>query len=193
MPTRGYSRSSGKNSSDNFPEAQMPRLLLELAALHTRVAESSAISRAGSEPPRDRILAAGEQEQVRLVFDFVAGQVAKTLGISPTSIDREQPISQMGLDSLMGIELKNAIESALNVEIPLDQFTAETSVNDLSETIRKLLGVEGAVEQHASVDSEATPAAGRSLEQIQRRIRCATIPRGAGTSTTTDSVPDDGD
>ncbi len=145
-----------------FPREQLPRLLVELFALHAAPAAARVDS-----APRQRILAAGERERPRLIYDLVANDVARTLGVSAAALDRDRPLSQMGLDSLMGIELKNAIESKLAIEIPLERFTTETTVSQLAEMIQEFLGVEGSVPQEPAVSEVAESAkAARPLDTI---------------------------
>ena len=158
-----------------FPRAHTPRLLAELSATHA-VSAVAATARSES-APRQRILAAGERERPRLIHDLIARDVAKTLGIPAAALDRDKPLSQMGLDSLMGIELKNAIESKLAVEIPLERFTTGTTVSQLAEILQELLGVEGAVTEPPAAEAPGTPGApgapgaataARRLEDIDR-------------------------
>ena len=117
---------------------------------------------------RQRIVQADPSEQSRLVRKMVAGQVGKTLGTNPEAIDGQQPLAEMGFDSLMGVELKNAIEAALAIEIPLQQLTAETSVRDLCEVIQGLLAAAGTeITDQAPAATESTPAT-KSIDEIER-------------------------
>jgi hypothetical protein len=69
---------------------------------------------------RDHLAAAPSGQRPQLLLDFVAAQVARVLGAPPTQgIDEQQPLNEMGLDSLMAVELRNLLGAGLAVEQPL--------------------------------------------------------------------------
>jgi NAD(P)-dependent dehydrogenase (short-subunit alcohol dehydrogenase family)/acyl carrier protein len=54
-----------------------------------------------------------------VVVDFLRDEVALALGIqAPLTIDVEQGLFEMGMDSLMSVELKGRIESAVGMNLP---------------------------------------------------------------------------
>ena len=85
-----------------------------------------------------------------LMRDFLRQSVAAVLGIDPDKIDQDQPVNQLGLDSLMAIQLKNRIEADLQVSIPMVTFLQ-------GATIEQLIGK--ALEQIAGDDSNGRCAA----------------------------------
>lgn len=71
---------------------------------------------------------------------YVAQQVAKVLAIHPSEVaDIHQPLNELGLDSLMLIELKNRFESDLAIILPADQLLQNPTVSQITEKILKLL------------------------------------------------------
>ena len=52
------------------------------------------------------------------MFAHIRAQVAKVLGISPQRIALQQKLIDLGLDSLMSIELRNALQLSLGVSVP---------------------------------------------------------------------------
>ena len=61
--------------------------------------------------------APAEQRMTHL-FDHVRGQVAATLGMQdPTQIEPRQRLFDIGIDSLMAVELKNRLETGLGVKL----------------------------------------------------------------------------
>ena len=89
----------------------------------------------------------------------MAEQVAKTLGISTDQLDLQQPLSEMGLDSLMAIELKNAVEAELGVELSLDSFSAELTVATLAGNVGSLLSQSAEGDRTAANPLECSAAA----------------------------------
>jgi acyl carrier protein len=64
--------------------------------------------------------AAGGATQHRAILTaYVQEQIANLLRISAHRLDIEQPLTAVGLDSLMAIELKNSIELDLQIRIPI--------------------------------------------------------------------------
>jgi amino acid adenylation domain-containing protein len=57
---------------------------------------------------------------------------ASKVGVAPSEIDVNRPLSQYGLDSLAAIELTHSIESALGVSLPLTTLLQGVSVSELA-------------------------------------------------------------
>ncbi|NET63722.1 MAG: SDR family oxidoreductase [Moorea sp. SIO1G6] len=57
-------------------------------------------------------------ERQGLLVTHVRAQVARVLGISPERITLEQKLIDLGLDSLMSIELRNALQLSLGLSVP---------------------------------------------------------------------------
>jgi acyl carrier protein len=78
---------------------------------------------------RDAILAAEPAERRLLLQSYMSEQVARALGVSPGKLDPLQPLSQLGLDSLMAVELKNRIALDFRVNVPVVKFLQGFSVD----------------------------------------------------------------
>src|SRR5439155_10352393 len=59
-------------------------------------------------------------------------QAARVLRLPAASLDAQLPLNNLGIDSLMAIELKNRIEADLGVTVPMVKFLEGPSVRDLS-------------------------------------------------------------
>jgi myxalamid-type polyketide synthase MxaE and MxaD len=72
------------------------------------------------EPELLRLLAAtGTDAQRALVIEWLRAEVARVLGRdTPAAIDVEQGFFDMGLDSLMAVELKRLLERATGLSLP---------------------------------------------------------------------------
>jgi acyl carrier protein len=64
-----------------------------------------------------------------LLQSYLSEQVARVLGLSPSKLDVQQPLSHLGLDSLMAVELKNRIAVDLKVNVPVAKFLQGFSVD----------------------------------------------------------------
>jgi len=84
--------------------------------------------------------ASSPERQLALIEDFLAAQIAAVFGTEVDNLDRETPVTRMGLDSLMAIELLNRIEAALGIPFPMGAILSGPSVRDLaSPVLRQIL------------------------------------------------------
>ncbi len=59
---------------------------------------------------------ASEREEI--LVRFVSEQAANVLGLAASAIDPQKPLAEMGLDSLMAVELRNALALAVGKTLP---------------------------------------------------------------------------
>ncbi len=64
-----------------------------------------------------KLLAIQPGGRQKVLEDFIQRQAARVLGMDPARLGLDQPLDTVGLDSLMAIELKNAMESKLGVNL----------------------------------------------------------------------------
>lgn len=78
-------------------------------------------------------LAALAVEQRLEVFTYLlAEQVSAVLGVPSESLDVETPLAELGMDSLMGVELSARIDSTLDLEVPALEFTRGGGLSHLA-------------------------------------------------------------
>ncbi len=106
---------------------------------------------------RAAILAAGPEERLALLEKFLCAQIAQVLRISPSKIERDRRLPELGLDSLMAVELLNRIEGRLGVNLPTGQVMANATVSKLAALLGGMLG--GAPAQPAATPAPAVPVA----------------------------------
>jgi thioester reductase-like protein len=72
------------------------------------------------------------QQRQELLIAYVREQFVKVLGINTSQhLDREKPLHELRLDSLMNIDLKNRIDTELGVDIPIEMFLGNSNINQL--------------------------------------------------------------
>ena len=111
------------------------------------------------------------------VVDVLCVEIGKILRIPAAQIDRNKPLTDIGVDSLMGVELRLAAEEQLGIEIPLMAIGGAGSLNDLATRILKQIGdeehgqmpVELAALAHSH--SEIENATSKDLVEISTVIR----------------------
>jgi acyl transferase domain-containing protein/acyl-CoA synthetase (AMP-forming)/AMP-acid ligase II/acyl carrier protein/SAM-dependent methyltransferase len=93
---------------------------------------------------RDLILAAESGERQQLLESYLSEHVARVLGLAVSQLDEKQPLNNLGLDSLMAIELKNLVERDMGVVVPVTNFLEGSNIAQLTAWV--LAEVETAVE-----------------------------------------------
>jgi NADPH:quinone reductase-like Zn-dependent oxidoreductase/NAD(P)-dependent dehydrogenase (short-subunit alcohol dehydrogenase family) len=123
------------------------------------------VSRLASSPP-------GERQA--LLFEYVRSQVASVLGEAGSgTLQPRQRLFDLGIDSLMAVELKNRFESGLGVSLPatlvFDYPTLEALVERLGEGVSTLPEAGGAVAE-AAVSAADEGLAELSEDEIARML-----------------------
>ena len=124
-----------------FGARTLPPFLSELALpAPDRIKSSSS----AVQPPRmaQQLASAIPSERRNLLSDFVQAQALRVLGLEGSyTIDPEQPLRELGLDSLMAVELRNLLGSGLDLQRRLpatllfDHPTINALVNYLANDV----------------------------------------------------------
>jgi acyl transferase domain-containing protein/NADPH:quinone reductase-like Zn-dependent oxidoreductase/acyl carrier protein/NADP-dependent 3-hydroxy acid dehydrogenase YdfG/SAM-dependent methyltransferase len=86
-----------------------------------------------------RLRAAAPEQKLGLMTSFIAEQIAGVFGISPDRVELETPLTQMGLDSLMAIELKIRLEKETGVTLPMNEILNGPTLSQLAGSLLRLL------------------------------------------------------
>ena len=81
------------------------------------------------------IIAAAQPDRLPLVEAYLRELVAGVLRTPAHRLDISQPLTTLGLDSLMAIELKNRIELELKVRIPIVTFLQGPSIEQFTRQV----------------------------------------------------------
>jgi amino acid adenylation domain-containing protein len=156
----------------------VPPLLAELAAEGGGVAGAGGAAAArirgtgdalGPELRR-RLGESGSQERRALLADTLRAQAAEVLGFGPSRpVDPSLPLQDLGLDSLMAVELKNRVELGLGLSLPLGEVLEGSSVASLAALL--------AAQLDAAPGSERGEAAGDAPDEPLPRLRPAPAER----------------
>jgi acyl carrier protein len=84
---------------------------------------------------RNRILNAPSEERMGIVAGHLRHALAAVLGASPDRLDAEQPLHEMGIDSLMSAEVVVRIQSDVGVDVPPMRFMEGISLSGLAAFI----------------------------------------------------------
>lgn len=118
-----------------WPAATASPLLVSLAQeLAETPAKPAEVSANGS-TIRDQIRQARPEDRAGIFASYLKGMAARVLGLGASPLDIDQPLVNLGLDSLMAIELKNRIEVDLGVRVPMVEFLKGPSIAQLTTLV----------------------------------------------------------
>jgi len=109
----------------------------------THLAQAAAPADHAPEPAqsmRDVVLAAAPDERQSLVETLICEQVAKVSGIVAARLNRQQSLIALGIDSLMGIELRRRVEAESGVTIPLGRLLEGPTIAELAALLLDQIG-----------------------------------------------------
>jgi acyl transferase domain-containing protein/acyl carrier protein len=136
-----------KRLREHYPAFAAAPFLEQLAAGHAAPVAAPAEAA--------RIRAAGVEECRRLLPAFLAGELAAVLRLDPSDVDPAASIGGLGLDSLMSVEVKNRLEHALGVTVPMARLLEGPTVQALADELA------GQIADHTGpgADGDEPPAA----------------------------------
>ena len=100
------------------------------------------------------------ENRLLVIKEYIRPRVAEVLRLDADSAFREdQPLAELGLDSLMALELKNELQGALGITLPANFFFEYPSLSSAATFLNaRLAAADGAgrLESHSSEHEELT-------------------------------------
>jgi epothilone polyketide synthase D len=93
---------------------------------------------------REILRQANPQAREEILQTYVQDQVARVLGTATAKLDTDRPLTELGLDSLMGVELKNRIERDLAVSLPTHELLEGPTIKKLAKLAFQRVGATAA-------------------------------------------------
>jgi NADPH:quinone reductase-like Zn-dependent oxidoreductase/acyl carrier protein len=94
----------------------------------------------GSSDWRQKIQSAGPDEREDVIGQAVRDVVGSVLRVKPDSLRNDQPLTDLGLDSLMGVEIENLLESSVGVALPPTSLMRARTIGQIASLISEHLG-----------------------------------------------------
>jgi acyl carrier protein len=115
---------------------------------------------------RSRIDAAGPAEKQAVICQAVREAVGSVLRVKPDSLRDDQPLTDLGLDSLMGVEIETSLEAAVRVALPPTSLMRARTIGQIASLIAGHLGGAASVVESAPVAVPAETASAVDLDAI---------------------------
>jgi len=143
--------------SQMLPGARVPRFL-------PIVPKGTAASLQAEETLAELLKKTPESERRALVLARVREQAARVLGTSAAQVNVDQPLAELGLDSLMAVELAGGLERDIGQPVSVMQMLSAGSLSAIAELVIKMLGL-GSDSDNTPAQAPITSAKDKSLLQ----------------------------
>jgi NADPH:quinone reductase-like Zn-dependent oxidoreductase/aryl carrier-like protein len=107
-------------------------LLASLAEEWSDAAESGAAGDGAN--GAERILALPAEERLCALIELIQGQLATVMGMERSDLPPDEALTNLGMDSLMGLELKERLESSIGVTLGIEHLVEDPSIADIAGT-----------------------------------------------------------
>jgi NADPH:quinone reductase-like Zn-dependent oxidoreductase/acyl carrier protein len=139
-----------------------------------------------------RLREAPMSQRAALLTECITAEVGKVLGFDRSqSVDPRQPLQELGLDSLMAIELRNSLAGTLGLTLPVPLLFEHPTIESLSAYLVKELALESALPaatsepvQQISTNADAatgSTAAAAAVEGLSADKMAALLAQELGT------------
>jgi NADPH:quinone reductase-like Zn-dependent oxidoreductase/acyl carrier protein len=89
---------------------------------------------------RNRIESAAPEEKETVIAQAVREVVGSVLRVKPDTLRDDQPLTDLGLDSLMGVEIENSLEAAIGVALPPTSLMRARTIGQIANLIAGHVG-----------------------------------------------------
>jgi acyl transferase domain-containing protein len=94
-------------------------------------------------PTAAELLALDESERLQTLTDRFVLAVRDVLGSATTEVGVDDPLTGFGLDSLMAVELRNELQSRLDLTLKITDFLGDATINSVAGRLVKELSATG--------------------------------------------------
>jgi acyl carrier protein len=117
---------------------------------------------------RLKIESAAPDDREGVIAQALRDVIGSVLRVKPDSLRDDQPLTDLGLDSLMGVEIETSIESSIGVVLPPASLMRARTIGQIVKLISEHLGEKGggAPAPRAAAPVERAPAEAVDLEAL---------------------------
>jgi acyl transferase domain-containing protein/acyl carrier protein len=89
---------------------------------------------------RHMIESAAPKDREAVITAAVRDVIAAVLRVKPDTLRNDQPLTDLGLDSLMGVEIENSLEAAIGVALPPTSLMRARTIGQIAALITGYMG-----------------------------------------------------
>lgn len=152
----------------------------DLVALRTPCFSGIAVASGGQQNEEaaallQRLRSLPVDEVVEQLADIVVVEIARVLRLSPKEVDRHRPLAEIGMDSLMMLELRTTVEASLQIDLPMMSLSSGITPVDVARRIAPLVA---GTEQQAVSGTIAAVASSHfvaDIESVTQEVQQAAV------------------
>lgn len=100
----------------------------------------------------ERLKGLDDAEALAEITRLLAAEISRILKLPASEVDSHKPLTALGMDSLMGVELRMAAEQRLGIDIPLMSLAAGATLSDIArKVVARVRGEEAVPDEDAEV------------------------------------------
>ena len=124
---------------DSLPAGSESALLSGLSQGKATAAATRDIVHADGDLTRELLSGIEPEQRQPLLISHLQKELSTVLGVEAAEIDPRESLYNLGLDSLMALELKQRLENGLGIALPLESLMQNPSLAELSAGLLALL------------------------------------------------------
>ena len=114
----------------SFNGQQPPALIADILREKARPAAAKASRESGPRLSMQELLAAPTDRRHALLLAHVQKSLAQVMALDAPELDPEESMSNLGLDSLMALELQHSLEESFGAKLPLELLMGMPNLNE---------------------------------------------------------------
>jgi acyl carrier protein len=114
-------------------------LITDLIQEKARPAATKPARESGPRLSMQELLAAAPPQRYALLLAHVQKSLAQVMALDAPELDPEESMSNLGLDSLMALELQHSLEETFGTKLPLELLMGMPSLNEFVKRLLEML------------------------------------------------------
>ncbi|NER98054.1 MAG: type I polyketide synthase [Symploca sp. SIO1B1] len=102
----------------------------------------------------EQLKAAPPEQGKKILIDYLKNKISPLLGMTASQIKIELPLTSMGLDSLMAVELRNLLQREIKFDIPMATIIDGISISQINNSVIKDIWVEQISHSSSSITQD---------------------------------------
>lgn len=126
----------------------------------------------------DEIRQASPEQRNQMIGDALRLKAGLLLGIDNATLPRDRPLLELGLDSLMAVEMRNWVESQIEISLPISALMRNATLDNLAESVCEIINAGNELSKQSSAavapndesDHGTIPMLGENVDELLRQL-----------------------
>jgi len=118
---------------------QPPAIISDLIREKVRPAAAKSARQSGPRLSLQEVLAATPARRHAMLLAHVQKSLAQVMALDAPELDPEESLSNLGLDSLLALELQHSLEESLSLKLPIELLMGMPSLNEFVTRVLEIL------------------------------------------------------